>query len=60
MSDSWWAACALLLIFEGLLPFAAPGLWRRMWTQVAQLRDGQIRFFALCSIGAGLLLLLWL
>ena len=41
------------------MPFVAPSLWRRTFLQIAQMRDGQIRFFALCSILAGLLMLVW-
>lgn len=55
-SDTLWAALALVLIVEGILPFVSPRGWRRMFQQALQLRDGQIRFFALCSIAAGLLL----
>ena len=58
-SDTLWLALALVLVFEGLLPFLSPGGWRRMFTQVLQLRDGQLRFFGLCSIVAGALLI-WL
>jgi uncharacterized protein len=50
---------ALLLIVEGLLPFASPGGWRKTFERVLQLSDGQLRFMGLCSIGAGLVLL-WL
>lgn len=56
-SSSLWLACALVLVFEGLLPFAAPALWRRTFEQILRLSDGQIRFFGLCSIAIGLLLL---
>ena len=59
VSDTLWLALALVLVFEGLLPFLSPGGWRRMFTQVLQLRDGQLRFFGLCSIVAGALLI-WL
>ena len=52
-----WAALALVLVAEGLLPFISPGGWRRMFTQLLQLNDGQIRFFGLVTIVAGLLLL---
>ena len=52
-----WAALALVLVVEGLLPFISPGGWRRMFTQLLQLNDGQIRFFGLVTIVAGLLLL---
>ena len=58
-SDTFWAACALVLVIEGLMPFISPVGWRRMFTQIMQLSDGQIRFFGLMSIVGGLLLL-WL
>ncbi len=58
--DTLWQALALVLVFEGLLPFASPVAWRRMFTQVLQLQDGQIRFFGLLSVLAGLLCLWWL
>ena len=60
MSDEvFWSALALVLVIEGLLPFVSPGTWRRGFSQLMQLRDGQLRFFGLCSIAGGLLLL-WL
>ena len=37
------AALALMLVFEGLLPFVAPARWRRLFEQVQGLGDGQIR-----------------
>jgi len=55
--DSLWAAFAQLLVLEGLLPFASPATWRRLFLQLAGLRDGQIRFFALLCILAGLAML---
>ena len=54
-----WQALALVLVIEGLLPFLSPSGWRRMFQQVLQLQDGQLRFFGLCSIVAGLVVL-WL
>ena len=59
-SDTVWQALALVLVIEGLLPFVSPSGWRRMFQQVLQLQDGQVRFFGLCSILGGLLLLWWL
>lgn len=56
---SLWVALGLVLVLEGLLPFISPAGWRRMFSQIAQLRDGQIRFCALLSILTGLGLL-WL
>ena len=55
----FWTALALVLVLEGLLPFVSPGGWRRGFSQLMQLRDGQLRFFGLCCILAGLGLL-WL
>ena len=49
----------MVLVIEGLLPLLSPGSWRRGFAQLLQLRDGQLRFFGLCSIVFGLLLL-WL
>jgi hypothetical protein len=51
------AALGLLLLLEGLLPFLAPNRWRRTFLQIAQLSDGQIRFFGLVAILFGILLL---
>lgn len=56
-SDAFWAALALVLVFEGLLPLIAPGGWRRTFQRLLALRDGQLRFFGLCSVLLGLLLL---
>jgi uncharacterized protein len=58
-SETFWAAVALMLVFEGLLPFLSPGGWRQTFLKLLQLRDGQLRFFGLASILAGLGLL-WL
>jgi uncharacterized protein YjeT (DUF2065 family) len=50
-----WLALACVLVIEGLLPFLSPAGWRRMFEQVLKMSDGQIRFFGLCSMLAGLL-----
>jgi uncharacterized protein YjeT (DUF2065 family) len=59
-ADILWVALALVLVVEGLFPFLSPTGWRRMFTQLLQLNDGQIRFFGLASILVGLLLIWWL
>ena len=58
-SDTFWLALALVLVIEGLFPFLSPSGWRRMFQQILRLHDGQVRFFGLCSILVGLLLV-WL
>jgi uncharacterized protein YjeT (DUF2065 family) len=59
-SETFWTAVGLVLVFEGLFPLLAPKGWRRAFLQLVQLRDGQLRFFGLLSVGIGLLLLAWL
>lgn len=56
-SESLWAAIALVLVIEGLLPFLSPQSWRRAVTQIALLQDGQIRVFGLLAIVAGVVML---
>lgn len=49
-------AIALMLVFEGLMPFAFPQRWREVFRHLLALSDGEIRFIGLASVGAGLLL----
>ncbi len=51
-------ALALMLVIEGLMPFAAPGRWREMFRRVTELSDGQIRFIGLAAIVSGIALFL--
>ncbi|ASM78497.1 hypothetical protein VITFI_CDS2720 [Vitreoscilla filiformis] len=60
MSDLLLGSLALMLVFEGLLPFLNPQLWRQVFLQAVQMSDGQIRLFGLCSLLAGFLLVLGL
>jgi hypothetical protein len=54
-SSTIWLALACLLVIEGLFPFFSPSGWRRMFERLLIMSDGQIRFFGLGSILAGLL-----
>jgi len=54
VSDSLWAAFALVLVVEGFLPFVAPRLWRESFTRLVALTDGQLRFVGLASMLIGL------
>lgn len=51
-------ALALMLVFEGVLPFLAPAAWRDAFSHMLRFSDGQLRFIGLISMLAGLLLLL--
>ena len=53
MPDWLWAAFALVLIVEGILPFVAPGLWRETFRKLIELSDGQIRFIGLTALVLG-------
>lgn len=61
MGDILFAALALMLVIEGLLPFLSPGAWRRVFERATRMTDGQIRFLGLTSMVAGvaMLLLFW-
>lgn len=52
------AACGLMLVLEGLLPLFGPRQWRDTVQRLAALKDGQLRFFGLAAIAAGVLILL--
>jgi uncharacterized protein YjeT (DUF2065 family) len=57
--DVFWLSLGLVLVFEGLFPMLSPSGWRRMFTQMLLLKDGQLRFFGMCSILSGCLLIWW-
>ena len=57
MGTTLLMAFALMLVIEGLLPFLAPTLWRDAFRRITQMSDGQIRFFGLTSMLAGIFLL---
>jgi uncharacterized protein len=51
------SAVALLMVLEGLLPFANPRGSRRTMAMLAQMPDDKLRLAGLVSMIAGLLLL---
>ena len=59
MGTTLLMAFALMLVIEGLFPFLAPSAWRETFRRLMQLSDGQIRFFGLTSMIAGLAILLF-
>lgn len=59
MPEYWLVALALMLVFEGILPFVFPRMWRETLGKLAQLHDGQIRFIGLTLMLSGLLLVYW-
>jgi uncharacterized protein YjeT (DUF2065 family) len=57
MASSLLLAFALMLVLEGLLPFAAPRVWRDTFRRVTEMNDGQIRFIGLTSMLIGLVMI---
>ncbi|MEW5973279.1 MAG: DUF2065 family protein [Pseudomonadota bacterium] len=57
MSDDLWAALALMLVLEGLLPFISPRVYRQSVEQLAALPDRTLRLVAMGIIMLGLVLL---
>lgn len=54
----WLAALGLLLVIEGVLPFAAPAVWRDGFRRMLALSDGQLRFIGAASMLGGVFLLM--
>ena len=50
----------LLLVLEGILPFAAPGVWRESFRKMTELSDGHLRIIGAASMLGGVLLLVTL
>lgn len=55
--DVMLAGGALMLIFEGIMPFVAPDVWKNTMRQAIALSSGQLRFVGMLAIVAGLVLL---
>ena len=57
MAETFLAACALVLVLEGLLPLLAPRAWRNAFRRLTELSDGQLRFVGLIAVAVGGLVL---
>jgi len=58
MIETVFAAIALMLVFEGILPFLSPKIWRDAFRRMIALSDGQLRFIGLVSMISGVILLM--
>ena len=58
MPETILAACALVLVLEGLLPLIAPRAWRSAFSRLIELSDGQLRFIGLIAVALGAVMLL--
>jgi uncharacterized protein YjeT (DUF2065 family) len=60
MSLDWQSlltALCLVLVIEGIIPFANPGRWRKIVVTMAQVSDQQLRIMGLLSMAIGLVVL---
>jgi uncharacterized protein YjeT (DUF2065 family) len=57
MASTWILAFGLMLVFEGLLPFLAPRVWRDSFRRITEMADGQLRFVGLTSMLVGVVLI---
>ncbi|WP_027468822.1 DUF2065 domain-containing protein [Deefgea rivuli] len=56
MTDVVLMGLGLMLIFEGIMPFTLPAVWRATLLKIATMTDRQIRIFGFCSLMVGLLI----
>ncbi len=56
MSSALWLGLGLMLVFEGIMPFALPQVWRATLKRMSEMSDGQIRTIGFCSLIVGLLI----
>lgn len=59
LSNDLWAALALVLVIEGLLPFISPRIYRQSAQQLSALPDHVLRMVGFAVIVVGLLSLAW-
>jgi len=57
MWQDLWAALALVLVIEGVLPFISPNGMRNAWRQMAEMDDKSLRIAGLVSMIVGLIIL---
>ncbi|MBI5786814.1 MAG: DUF2065 domain-containing protein [Rhodocyclales bacterium] len=57
MASSLLLAFALMLVLEGVMPFAAPRVWRETFRRVTEMNDGQLRFIGLTSMLIGIVIM---
>ena len=51
------AALCLVLVIEGLVLFASPGLWKRMASQLQQIDERTLRMIGAAMVVVGLIVL---
>ncbi len=57
MEATFWAALALMLIFEGMTPFLSPGTAKQVFRYLSELPEAQLRWFGFAGMFLGVILL---
>jgi uncharacterized protein YjeT (DUF2065 family) len=57
VKESLIVGFAMMLLFEGIIPFLFPKQWRDTFHRITQFSDGQIRFLGLMALLCGLITL---
>jgi len=57
VTEYWLLGLAMMLVIEGIMPFAFPSVWRESFTKLLTMSDGQLRFMGVISMLSGLLVL---
>jgi len=56
MSESLLLGLALMLVFEGIMPFTSPMAWKSTMRQLSEMSDRKIRLIGFCTLMGGMLL----
>ncbi len=59
ISNDLWAAVALVMVMEGIMPFLNPAFSRQTMLKLAEMDDSSLRTIGLVSMAVGLGLLYW-
>jgi uncharacterized protein YjeT (DUF2065 family) len=59
MEQLFFIGIALVMIFEGVLPFLSPRLWRRVMQQMMMQSDRALHITGFVSMILGVILLYW-
>jgi uncharacterized protein YjeT (DUF2065 family) len=57
LQNTLYLALGLILLIEGLFPLALPNIWRKTFSKMVKFKTGQIRFYGLLSVLAGIIIL---
>ena len=58
MSESLLLGLALMLVFEGIMPFTSPVAWKSTMRRLSDMSDRQIRVIGFFTLMGGMLLAL--